>query len=162
MNRIFLRGIFCLFFAAGIQAQEIKALSSGEDIKAIFDDSKGNVILLNFWATWCKPCVSEFPELIKLYKSYKDKGLELVFISLDDLQDIDTKLRPFLKKHGVDFLSYYSSFSDAAELINYIDKNWQGAIPSSYIYDREGNLKSSILGSRNYEQFEKEIIPLLD
>jgi len=44
----------------------------------------------------------------------------------------------------------------------YIDKNWQGSIPTTYIYDKEGSLKSSILGTRNYEQFEREITPLLN
>ncbi|MCI0448630.1 MAG: TlpA family protein disulfide reductase [Chlorobi bacterium] len=162
MTRLFLISVFSLLFIWNLRSQEIKAVSSAEDIKVIFNKAKGNVILLNFWATWCKPCVTEFPELIKLYKNYKDKGFELVFISLDDKQDIDSKLKPFLKKQSVDFLSYYSTFTNAEELIDYIDKNWQGAIPSTYIYDREGNLKVSILGTQNYEQFEKEIIPLLD
>ena len=162
MFRLLLIASINIVIVAGSRSQELKPVGSAEEIKAIFDKARGNVVLVNFWATWCKPCVKEFPELTKLYKNYNDKGFELVFISLDDQQDIDSKLKPFLKKQGVDFLSYYSAFSNAEELIDYIDKNWQGAIPSSYIYDREGNLKASILGSRNYEQFEKEIISLLD
>jgi thiol-disulfide isomerase/thioredoxin len=153
---------FCLALTFNLLSQDLKPVSNTDELKQIFDSSKGKVILLNFWATWCAPCVKEFPELMKLYSNYKEKGFELVFISLDDLSDVDTKLKPFLKKRGVDFTSYYNTFTNPEELINYVDKSWSGAIPSTYIYDKQGVLKSSILGNRTYEQFEKEITPLLD
>ena len=160
------KNILALFFAfivsANIYTQDLKPIGKIDDIKTIFDSAKGKVILINFWATWCKPCVKEFPELTKLYANYKEKGFELVFISLDDLSEIDSKLKPFLVKNGVDFTTYYNTISNPEELINYIDKNWSGAIPSTYIYDKEGNLKTSIVGSKTYEQFEKEITKLLD
>ena len=119
-------------------------------------------MLINFWATWCKPCVKEFPELVKLYNNYKDKGFEIVFISVDVPEDVEPKVVPFLKKQDVDFVSYYNKFERPDELINYIDKNWEGAIPSTYIYDKDGKLTADILGSRSYEDFEKEITKSLN
>ena len=101
--------------------------------------------------------LSEFPELVKLYKNYKDKGFQLVFISLDDATDIDKAVKPFLDKQGVDFTTYYNKFSKPEDLIDYIDKNWQGAIPSTYIYDKSGTMQAGFLGTKNYEQFESEI-----
>lgn len=155
--------VFCFFAAVqNITSQELKPLSNINEVKSVYEAAKDKVMLVNFWATWCKPCVKEFPELVKLYSNFKDKGFELVLISLDDLTDIDTKLLPFLRKNGVDFTTYYSTFSKPEDLMEFVDKNWQGAIPSTYIYDKEGNLKKSILGNRTYEQFEKEIIVLLN
>lgn len=153
---------FILALTFNVFSQDVRSVSNTDELKQIFDSAKGKVVLVNFWATWCAPCVKEFPELMKLYSNYKDKGFELVFISLDDVSDIDSKLKPFLKKRDVDFTTYYNTFTKPEELIDYIDKSWSGAIPSTYIYDKQGILKNSILGNRTYEQFEKEIQPLLD
>ncbi len=155
---------FILFLAVSGRAfsQEVKPIATIEEIKQIKDNNKGKVMLINFWATWCKPCIKEFPELVKLYNSYKNKGFEIVFISVDVPEDVDSKVVPFLKKQDVDFVSYYNKFEKPDELINYIDKNWEGAIPSTYIYDKEGKLVTHILGSKSYEDFEKEITKSLD
>jgi thiol-disulfide isomerase/thioredoxin len=146
-----------IFSGSELHSQEIKPISSVEEMAQIVDSHKGKVLLINFWATWCKPCVKEFPELVKLYNDYKDKGFELVFISADVPDEVDSKVLPFLKKQNVDFISYYIKFDKPEELINYIDKNWEGAIPSTYVYDKEGKLTADILGSRSYEEFEAEI-----
>jgi thiol-disulfide isomerase/thioredoxin len=159
---LFLFILFALTMPQGTYAQDLKPVGNTADLQAMFDSHKGKVVLVNFWATWCKPCVKEFPELMKLYQNYKDKGFELVFISLDDLSEIDSKLKPFLVKYNVDFTTYYNTFAKPEELIDYIDKSWVGAIPSTYIYDKEGVLKKSILGNKTYEQFEQEITILLD
>lgn len=149
--------IVLLLSAVSVFAQEVKPLKSTQELDELKNSLKGKVVLINFWATWCKPCVKEFPELVKLYKDYKDKDFRLVFISADVPEEIESKVVPFLKSQNVDFVSFYNNFDKPEELINYIDKNWEGAIPSTYIYDREGNKTSSILGMKNYEYFEKEI-----
>ncbi len=158
-----MKAIIVLFFALLIASagntfsQEVRPIGTIEEIEQIMDSHKGKVLLINFWATWCKPCVKEFPELIKLYNNYKEKGFELVFISVDVPEDIEEKVIPFLKKQNVDFVTYYNKFDKPEELINFIDKNWEGAIPSTYIYDKEGKQTADILGSRSYEEFEQEI-----
>ncbi len=159
--KVFLLSLIILSAVQVLQAQEVKPLNSTDDIKGVFDGTKGKVTLLNFWATWCKPCVKEFPDLLKLQKEYNDLGFELVFISLDAPEELDSTLRPFLSKQGIDFTTYYSTFAKPEDLIDFVDKNWQGAIPSTYIYDKEGNLSKSFLGVKSYEEFEKEIKKLL-
>lgn len=149
--------IIILLSSVSVYAQEVKSLKSTQELDELKNSLKGKVVLINFWATWCKPCVKEFPELVKLYNNYKDKNFQLVFISADVPEEIDSKVVPFLRSQNVDFISYYNNFDKPEELINYIDKNWEGAIPSTYIYDKEGNLTSNILGIKNYEFFEKEI-----
>jgi thiol-disulfide isomerase/thioredoxin len=159
--KVFLLSLIILSAVQVLQAQKVKPLNSTDDIKSVFDGTKGKVMLLNFWATWCKPCVKEFPDLLKLQKNYKDLGFELVFISLDAPEELDSKLKPFLSKLGIDFTTYYSTFAKPEDLIDFVDKNWQGAIPSTYIYDKEGKLSKSFLGVKSYGEFEKEIKKLL-
>ena len=160
MNKI-LTAAAAILISVNLYSQDLKEISTSGDLMTIFNNAKGKVILLNFWATWCKPCVKEFPELVKLYSDYKEKGFELVFISLDVPEDVP-KLKPFLQKYDVDFTTYVSTFANPEDLIDFIDKNWQGAIPTTYIYDKDGNLKKSILGNRGYKDFEKEITKILD
>lgn len=154
--------VFIIAYSANSFSQDIKSLGTIGEMEQVKDSHKGKVLLINFWATWCKPCVKEFPELVKLYDNYKDKGFELIFISVDVPEDVEPKVIPFLKKQNVDFVSYYNKFDKPEELINYIDKNWEGAIPSTYIYDKEGKMTSHILGSRSYDEFEMEIRKNLD
>ena len=149
--------VFLLFLSFTLYSQEVKTITSTDEYKALLDNSKGKVILVNFWATWCPPCVKEFPELVKLYNVYKDKEFVLMFISLDDKSEYDSKLLPFLKKQGVDFTSYFGNFSNPETIMNYVDKSWQGEIPYTGIYDKDGKLVKSLLGNKTYEQFETEI-----
>lgn len=157
---IFILALILIFRTA--TAQDVEPLKSTGDLDDLKEKTKGKVVLYNFWATWCKPCVTEFPELVKLYNDYKSRGFELVFISLDMPEEVKTKLIPFLEKNKVDFTTYYCDFKDVSDLMNYFDKKWEGAIPSTYIYDRKGNLSTGFIGSRDYEFFEKEILKLLD
>ena len=137
-------------------------LSSVKDLEALKNLKTGNVVLVNFWATWCKPCVAEFPELLKLYEEYQDKGFEIIFISVDEPADINTKVIPFLSKKEVDFVTYYNNFNNPDDLINFFDKKWQGAIPATYIYDKGWKQTSSLVGDKTYEDFEKQILKILD
>jgi thiol-disulfide isomerase/thioredoxin len=151
-----------IFVTCVASAQVVKPLSDKKDLDELMEANKGKVVLVNFWATWCKPCVHEFPDLVKLYNDYKDKGFVIVFISVDVPDDLDSKVVPFLKNQNVDFTTYYNNFDKPEELINLIDKKWEGAIPSTYIYDKDGNLTKHILGSSSYSTFEKEIQKNLD
>ena len=78
---------------------------------------KGNVIIINFWATWCDPCIQEFPNAKKLYTKFKDKGVQFIGVSLDD--DIED-LRGFVKQFEVGWPQIFDG------------KRWQGAIPGLY------------------------------
>ncbi|MDD5360815.1 MAG: TlpA disulfide reductase family protein [Ignavibacteria bacterium] len=155
MRKLFL--IIILAVSVNIFAQEIKPVRNIDDLEAIRKSSSGKVTLYNFWATWCKPCVQEFPELVKLYADYKDKGFELVFISVDMPEQVQDKVAPFLKNQNVSFTTYYNDFKSIDDFINYYDKEWEGAIPSTYIYDKDGKLAQKFIGNKDYDFFEKEI-----
>jgi len=142
-------------------SQEIKSISSSAELDSLFANLKGKPVLVNLWATWCMPCVKEFPDLIKLYRDYKESGFEIVFISVDEKEDKDTKLPAFLKKQGVDFVTYYNEFKKPEEIIDYFDKSWGGEIPATYIYNKDGEMVKKFIGSQKYETFEKEINGLL-
>ena len=88
------------------------------------DMNKGKVILVNFWAHWCKPCKEEFPDLVKIHNDFQNENFSLIFVSLDFDEALENNTIPFLKEQGVDFTTYFNNFEKDEELILYIDKNW--------------------------------------
>jgi thiol-disulfide isomerase/thioredoxin len=164
MNKIIILNFLLLFSLnlSNLFSQDVITITNENEYKNILEQSKGKVTLINFWATWCPPCVKEFPELVKLYNNYKEKDFSVVFISLDDKSDFDNKLIPFLKKQNVDFVSYFGDFKDPMVLIDFVDKSWQGEIPFTLIYDKEGSMKAKFIGNKTYNQFETEILKYLN
>ncbi len=96
--------------------------------------NKGNnAVLLNFWATWCKPCVEEFPMITELAGIY-DKDLTVYFISVDWLEE-EEKVLAFLKKQGVEWTTFIKQQDDQA-FINNIHLEWSGAVPFTILYGK--------------------------
>src|SRR5262245_28281741 len=117
------------------------------------------VVLVNVWATWCIPCREEMPDLLRLRRDYKPRGLRLVLVSGDFSSDSDAAT-DYLRDLGVDFPTYIRSGNDM-EFINAFDPNWSGALPATFIYDRHGNLRHAIHGKASYEQFEEKVREVL-
>jgi thiol-disulfide isomerase/thioredoxin len=132
-----------------------------EEVPGLLASLKGNVVLVNFWATWCGPCVKEFPNLVRLQKLYKEKGVAVVFISVDEPEDAETTVRPFLKKENVTFTSYIKNGDDES-FIDAFGKGWRGAIPTTFVYDRAGKQVAALTGERDYKMFERVIEPHLE
>jgi thiol-disulfide isomerase/thioredoxin len=149
--------ILLLFLLFNISYSQELLPANEKVLDSIKQANKGKVILINFWASWCKPCTEEFPDLLEINNEYKDKDFKIVFGTLDFGDDLTTKTKKFLKKNDVDFITYSNGFAKDEDLINYMDKNWEGAIPGTFIYDKNGKLSKTFIGKRNYEDF-KEVI----
>ena len=120
----------------------VTPLSAPALIAKIQDAAKktGAVGLINVWATWCEPCVDEFPELIALYKDYQKQGLKLWLVSGNFL-DEEKLVLDFLEKQGVDFEVYMIAGKSGPfieEFKKAFGSDWGGSMPVTYIIDREG------------------------
>ena len=121
---------------------------------------QNRVVLVNFWATWCEPCREEFPALVRLHNTYRERGLSLVAISMDEPES-GTEIKAFLESEGAQFGSYRHNFRDFGAFIDTINPRWGGGIPASFLYDRNGKLVESWQGATSFEEFEKAVKPLL-
>ena len=158
---MFLRAFILFYFFVGINiAQENPTVASinESELQDLIDNRKGKVLLLNIWATWCIPCRKEIPDLIRLSNNYKN-SIDVVGISIDYPEDLTQKIIPFLKKNNVTYANYISTFRKDEDLINFLNKNWSGAIPASFIYNPEGTLLHFIEGKKDYDFFEQLIKP---
>jgi len=126
-----------------------------QGLYTIIKERKGKPLLLNVWATWCQPCVEEFPDLIKLAGS--DTLVEIIGVSVDYPDELTTKVLPFLEKLNVPFKIYIAKFEKQEEFIAALDSTWNGAIPATFIYNERGEKHSSFIGQRTTEQFETQM-----
>jgi thiol-disulfide isomerase/thioredoxin len=115
---------------------------------------KGKVVVLNVWATWCGPCVMEFPDLVKFERAYRSRGVTVIGLSMDDPRKAQQIVPPFLAQRGAQFTVYAMKPVDPGTVIGVIDKNWQGALPTTYVLDRSGHVRTVLVGARSLTDFE--------
>ena len=113
---------------------------------------KGKVVIVNFWATWCGPCKVEIPDFVKLYADYKDKGLVIVGISIDDSPE---QLQSFMREFKMNY--------PVVQMRPEVEDAWGPfyGYPTSFVVARDGSICTKHLGPATYNQFEAEIKALL-
>lgn len=94
--------------------------------------------IVNFWATWCGPCVAELPHFLELEKKYKGKNVKFIFVSLDFMTNLETSLVPFLDKRKIESEMLVLNQKNVDVWMEKIDKKWSGAIPATLIYNAKG------------------------
>jgi thiol-disulfide isomerase/thioredoxin len=119
--------------------------------------AKPRPLLINFWATWCDPCRDEFPDLVKIHRAYRSKGLDFVTISLDDKTELKTGVPRFLQQMRATMPAYYLNEDDPEPAINYIDPRWSGALPATVLYDAQGKLIYKHFGRISVTELRSEI-----
>lgn len=125
--------------------------------KSLMAQQKGKIVLVNLWATWCKPCVYELPSLEKLHQKYKDQDVKVIALSIEGKAVADTLVQPFWDKMNLTMDNYIISNDDPSTLINTFDRIWLGVVPTSYIFNRDGEKVETITGTLSYEDFEQKI-----
>ena len=126
-----------------------------EDKPRSIGDWDGKVILLNFWATWCPPCVREIPAFNQLYESYKDKGFIIIGIALDNKQDVIDFIDPMGVEYPI-LLGDQQGIKLTQEYGNHL-----GVLPFSVIIDRQGRIIERHRNEITFEEAEQLIKPLL-
>ena len=98
---------------------------------------KGKPLLVNFWATWCGPCREEFPDLVKIDVEYRGR-IDFITISLDFPEEIDAAVPKFLSEMKAEMPTYLLVSADENAIISSIAKDWNGALPSTILYNKNG------------------------
>lgn len=123
--------VFLLSFSNSIVAQKVAVFDNYATLeKEIFSD-KNTIYVINFWATWCAPCVKELPHFEQL--NSENKNIKVVLVSLDFKNQFESKLLPFLKKKSIKSEVVLLTDKDYNTWLPMVDKDWSGSIPATLI-----------------------------
>ena len=155
---VFLVGGFSKAYSGnGVDSlSSVKPVSVAE-LKSIIHADSGHVVLVNVWATWCKWCKEEMPDILKLRNRLEKRGFRLILVSADDIDKLEKAVKPTLKKLGVHFPSYIVHEPSDEAFINGMSADWNGALPTSFIYGKDGVLAETLVGEKSISEFEQKL-----
>lgn len=136
------------------------ALVSAQQLLSLVAESTNSVTMLHFWATWCSPCVEEFPDVMTLADTYRQRGLKVILVSADAEKDLDAVNR-FLSDHHVKEKTYMASNLND-DFIKTISTNWSGGIPASFYYTHGATPVEWHEGPRPFATHEQTVLKMLN
>ncbi|HYO92077.1 MAG TPA: TlpA disulfide reductase family protein [Pyrinomonadaceae bacterium] len=110
------------------------------------EGKEGRPLLVNFWATWCEPCRTEFPDLIKIDDEYRGRGLDFITVSIDEVSEINTTVPSFLKEMRARMPAYLLNTIEQDAAIQFVDPQWSGSLPATFLYDAQGKVVFKHMG----------------
>ena len=114
-------------------------MTTPEILKKLRGNGTGKLLLVNFWATWCGPCVAEFPELENTYRMYRDRGFEMVTVS-EDVPGAKNDVLSFLKRNRATTVNYLFDSDDTAAVQDQFDPQMSGAVPYTLLFSPAGEV----------------------
>jgi len=155
MKKIWLIGAF-FCFAVALHAQHIPKLKMADVVNS-FTTPSDSVFVINFWATFCKPCVAEIPGFIKIADKYKNQKVKLLLVSLDLPSFYPKRIATFAAKNNFTTNIAWLDETNADYFCPMIDKAWSGAIPATIIINTKSGYKKFFETEMKAEEFEKEL-----
>ncbi|HOI32742.1 MAG: TlpA family protein disulfide reductase [Bacteroidales bacterium] len=136
------------------------AIMDFETFQQYLKHENDTVYVINFWATWCAPCVKELPDFEKLNQKYGDKNFKMLLVSLDFRKMYDTRLIPFIEENKLSAEVILLHDPDANAWIDKVDPSWSGAIPATLIYKNSFRLFHE--GGYTFDELNTIVEPLIN
>lgn len=123
---------FIFLYSVSAFAQKVEVVKFHE-LDEIISSSEADIQLINFWATWCKPCIQEIPYFEAVGEKFKDENVKVLLVSLDFIEDLETKVIPFVQKKALNSEVKLLDETDFNAFIDKVDPSWSGAIPATLL-----------------------------
>jgi len=131
-----------------------------DGLEPLLNKQGDKVYVVNFWATWCAPCIKEIPHFEKLNANYKNKNVEVLLVSLDFPFNYEKKLKPFIKEHKLQSKIVALDDPDMNSWMPKVSEEWTGAIPITIIYNKEK--RQFYERTFTYKELENEVKQFLN
>ena len=126
---------------------------------ALLNRKNDTTYVVNFWATWCKPCIKELPYFEELGRTYAEQKVKVVLVSLDFPENLQTKVIPFIEKHRLASEVILLDDTDANTWIPKVSEKWEGSIPATLFFKADAKIFKE--QSFTYEELENEVKSIL-
>ena len=131
--------------------------ASIDELRALIDAEKGSVVVVNFWATWCPPCVTEMPGLARFYRNYHGPDVTFLSFSGDDPGTMGEKVRLFVNSYEIPFAVWVMEEAERELLNAGLGVNWDGLYPTTFLFARDGSLAQTWEGEVSYEALSEAV-----
>lgn len=138
-----------------LKSQEITVFEKFSDFEHLLKKENDTTYVVNFWATWCKPCVEELPGFEKINREFADKKFKMLLVSLDFDTQLESKVKPFINKNNISTEVVMLTDTKQNSWIDKVNPDWSGSIPVTVIYNSSFYFFRE--GSMTYDEL-KEII----
>ncbi|MXV15317.1 TlpA disulfide reductase family protein [Hufsiella ginkgonis] len=132
MKRFVVTQLLYLLFVWPAFSQTVRPVTASQ-LESRFRSGKDTVYVVNFWATWCVPCVKELPEFEKFREDHKDQPLKLLLVSMDYESKVKSAVMPFARRQKLKAEILIASRKNEQGFIDAIDKGWSGSLPGTLI-----------------------------
>ncbi len=147
--------LFLLFFTISkTLIAQVKLLSVNQ-LENRISQGKDTVYVVNFWATWCAPCVKEIPNFEKLGITHKNQPLKVILVSVDFKSRLEKVVLPFVKQNNLKSEVYVLDEDSEQTCIDKISKDWAGSLPATLIINKQKGLRKFYEQEFTYPQIEK-------
>lgn len=136
-------------------------LATARQLRAALQHEHGKVVALNFWGTWCSPCLREIPELVQLEHELSPQGMVLIGLAMDEPASFDAAVRAFHALYFPGFRSYSRNEPEMDTIASVVDPAWNEILPTTYLIGRDGAVVRRIQGRQSADQFRAALQPLL-
>lgn len=126
--------LFLLVSMSPVFSQDLTKIGS-DDLKSLLNDSSDKLHIVNFWATWCSPCVTELPYFEEAAQKFEGEDVEVTLISLDFPSQVESRLVPFLEEKKITLKVLLMEELDYDKWIPEVDETWKGNLPATLIFN---------------------------
>jgi peroxiredoxin len=130
---------------------------SPSELEQLLKNESDELLLVNFWATWCGPCVIEYPEFVEMQRMYGERDFRFVSVSMDNPEHEDRALKFLRNKHSA-VNNYLMDTDDKYAVIEVVDKEWDGSLPITLLIEPGGNIAYKAPGTINAQDLRKAIV----
>lgn len=143
-----------------ISAQKREVIKLNQ-LLSLLNNESDSLLVINFWATWCKPCVEEMPDFLRVEQELKNEKVKFVYLSLDFKRDFESKLIPFAEKREMKSDVLLLDEPDYDAWINMVDPTWQGSIPATLLLTPNAENRHFHEGQLTYPELKETITKYL-
>jgi thiol-disulfide isomerase/thioredoxin len=145
-----------LLFALPSQAQQVAVIKLPELQKRL-SRQNDTTYVVNFWATWCAPCVKELPHFDQLSTTYAKQKVKVLLVSMDYASQLDKKVKPFVQKHGLKSEVVLLNEPDPNSWMDKVDPKWTGALPFTIIVNKAHNKRVTFEQELTAAELSKQV-----